>query len=198
MYGWEENAVRFWGWLYIERYLPLQKWHTEVLFIRFSIFFRIRLFSLSSAFLYLQKAGKTWPIIFFQVRKFRSEMFFFLLLLFFKRCFKILWSKLGQSFKKLTYISFLILHIQRRRCLKQLHEQSQRLHINVKHYSVEWWRFENQPTNNYEVPHLLICCVGAMKDNRNQVPWSPLVILEHHNDILGLMVTRDFQLNDHY
>lgn len=145
-----------------------------------------------------KKLEKHDRLFFFQVRKFRSEMFFFLLLLFFKRCFKILWSKLGQSFKKLTYISFLILHIQRRRCLKQLHEQSQRLHINVKHYSVEWWRFENQPTNNYEVPHLLICCVGAMKDNRNQVPWSPLVILEHHNDILGLMVTRDFQLNDHY
>ena len=45
---------------YIDRYLTLQKCiHTEVLFLRFSIFFRIRLFNLSSGFLYLQKAEKS-------------------------------------------------------------------------------------------------------------------------------------------
>lgn len=62
---------------YIDRYLTLQKCiHTEVLFLRFSIFFRIRLFNLSSGFLYLQKAEKSWPIIFFQVRKFRGSYLF--------------------------------------------------------------------------------------------------------------------------
>lgn len=62
---------------YIDRYLPLQTYiQTEVLFIRFSIFFRIRLFSLSSGFLYLQKAEKSWPIIFFLDQEIQRQLFF--------------------------------------------------------------------------------------------------------------------------
>ena len=78
----KENVVLFWGWLsmepkYIDRYLPLQTYiQTEVLFIRFSIFFRIRLFSLRSGFLYLQKAEKSWPIIFFLGQEIQRQLFF--------------------------------------------------------------------------------------------------------------------------